>query len=307
MYWWLVELPFLLPRWENKEVAIESWMTRDRALDKRLANARPRGEPICSFCGQLGLRLVTKELLRKPGNNEQSVLFMFDCIACKKRSVYWEDGTEWVSPKVPCPQCGSPLIMDVKVQGVTMTTTNTCKECGHVGMEKVSMGEKRDQQPDADFERDKALFCLSNERAKTLQVYRPKWEEAMRMMDGDIERAANEELFRAASQIKRVNIPQIIDALRSAIDKAGYAEVAFDKPELGSHVTIEFSCMDKDPNREDAKSRKVLKQAVVSVLQNTNWGLITSSVAYRLGYLSGKIRAYEKEKDILDLLKKGTL
>lgn len=78
LYWWLVELPYLLPRWEEKDATISSWMARDRSLDERLVSARPRTEPTCSSCGKQGLRLVTKELLHKEGATEQSVLFMFD-------------------------------------------------------------------------------------------------------------------------------------------------------------------------------------------------------------------------------------
>lgn len=41
IYWWLIEIPYLLPRWEERDVTIESWMFEDRMFDKRLEEARP--------------------------------------------------------------------------------------------------------------------------------------------------------------------------------------------------------------------------------------------------------------------------
>lgn len=301
LYWWLVELPYLLPRWEEKDATIRSWMSRDRALDERLASARPRTEPTCSSCGKQGLRLVTKDLLHKESESEQSVLFMLDCIACKKRSAYWEDGAEWISPTTPCPKCTEPLSMKVKMRGRIMTTIYTCDQCGHKEVEKTELG--KEDPPDPDFERHKEVFCLSEERAMTMQAYRPKWEEAMRMMDDDMKRIVNKELYEAASKIERLKIPQLIERLRPAIEAAGYIEVAFDKPELGGYVTISFSCMDSHSGREDAKSRKELKKAINQALAKANWRLMSEGISYRLGYLTGKLRVYEDEEDLVKLAK----
>lgn len=300
IYWWLIEIPYLLPRWEEKQSTIESWMRRDRELDERLANARPGLEPICSNCGKQGLRLVTKHLLRKDGD-EESVVFMFGCPACKKRTAYWEDGSEWVTQATPCPKCGSPLTMDVKTRGRTMTTAQTCEACGHREVEKTQLGKK--EAPDPNFERDRKIFCLSEERAKTMQAYRVKWEDGMRMLDEEMERDANREVYEAAARVVQLKIPQLMERLRPAIEAMGFVEVSFDKPELGVNVTVTFSCMDGDSARDDTKSRKALKRAIVNDLADTNWRLMTEGVDYRLGYLSGRLRCYEREEDIVKLIK----
>jgi hypothetical protein len=304
LYWWLVELPILLPRWENRDATINEWMRDDKRLDERLENTKPYIEPTCTNCGKQGLRLVSKQLLRREGFDERSVLFIFNCPACKKRSTYWEDGTEWESPVTPCPQCKSPLTMDVKVKGRVMTTTNTCENCGHVETEKVRLGQSKEPEVDPDFERDKKLFCLSEERAKIMLEYRPKWEEGMRMLDEEMEREADKELYDTAAKVEQLKIPQLIEKLRPAIEKAGYMEVNFDKPNIIGYVTIEFSCMDSDSSREDAKSRKTLKKVIESNLKDTNWRLMSDGISYRLGYLTGRLRAYEGEAEMVDLLKK---
>jgi len=37
-------------------------------------------------------------------------------------------------------------------------------------------------------------------------------------------------------------------------------------------------------------------------LEETNWRLMGDGVCYRAGYLSGKLKCYEKEEDLLDIV-----
>ena len=302
IFWWLVELPFLLPRWEERDSGINVLMAEDKQLDERLALARPIFEPRCTHCGKQGLRLVYKDLFYKDYPN-RSVLFMFDCISCKKRSAYWEDGTEMVSEPKPCPKCSSPLESTTTSTKRFITTTTLCCKCDYKEVEKIDMTKPRTEEVDPNFERDKKLFCLTEERARTMQQYRIKWEDAMRMKDDEMKREADKDLYEMVAKVEQLKIPQLMERMRASIEKAGYIELSFDKPELGRYVTLGFSCMDGDSNREDVKSRKALKKAVNTALDNTNWRLMSEGISYRLGYLSGRIRAYEDEKDLIELLK----
>lgn len=271
-------------------------------LDERLEKARPHIEPICTSCGKQGLKLVLKELLHRNGSNRE-VLFMFDCGVCKTRSAYWQDGSEWVSPTIPCPKCDSSLKMDVKTTSKSMTTTTTCEKCGYKEVEKVDITKLREEKEDPDFERDKAIFCLSDERARIMQEYRVKWEDVMRLLDEEMKRDADKDLYDMVAKIEKLKIPQLMERMRTEIEKAGYIELVFDRPELGGYVTIGFSCMDRDSTREDSKSRRTLKKAINAALNNSNWRLMSEGISYRLGYLSGRVRAYESEAELVGLLK----
>jgi hypothetical protein len=41
-------------------------------------------------------------------------------------------------------------------------------------------------------------------------------------------------------------------------------------------------------------------------LAGTNWRLMSEGVTDRLGYLQGRLKAYETEEDLLELVKKQT-
>jgi hypothetical protein len=49
-------------------------------------------------------------------------------------------------------------------------------------------------------------------------------------------------------------------------------------------------------------SKRTLKKLVDAALKDTNWRLMSDGISYRLGYLSGRLRAYEREEDLKDLV-----
>lgn len=302
MYWWLFEIPYLLPRWEERDVTIESWMFEDRMLDKRLEESRPLVEPKCESCKKQGLRLVNKLFLsRESGDERRSVLFMFDCGSCKKRTACWEDGVVWHAPVIPCPKCRSSLNEDVTVKGYTMTTMTKCQSCDYSNVEKTKIGMPKEPD-DSLYEEHKKLFCLDDERGALMQTYREKLKEMMPILEEDMKRDADKELHSKVAKVPRLKIPEAIDLLRPAIEAAGYREVMFEKPDLGVYVSISFCCMDGNMAREDAQSRKVLKQAIVKALGDTNWRLMSEGISYRLGYLTGRVRVYEEDDEIVQLI-----
>jgi hypothetical protein len=74
---------------------------------------------------------------------------------------------------------------------------------------------------------------------------------------------------------------------------------------LVKEVTIDFSCLDDKSDRDDYDSRKTLKKSIDKALEETNWRLMSSGISYRLGYLSGSLRAYESDEDIKKLVMKS--
>ncbi len=77
---------------------------------------------------------------------------------------------------------------------------------------------------------------------------------------------------------------------------------------MGRDVFVGFSCLESKSDREDYDSRKTLKKLVDSILRDTNWRLASDGISYRLGYLNGRVRAYEGEEALKELvIKSGNL
>lgn len=88
------------------------------------------------------------------------------------------------------------------------------------------------------------------------------------------------------------------------LEKAGYIDFGLDKPEIGKAVYVGFNCLDAKSDRSDYDSRKHLKKIVDETLENTNWRLMSDGISYRLGYLNGRVRAYEHEEELKQLVMK---
>jgi hypothetical protein len=119
------------------------------------------------------------------------------------------------------------------------------------------------------------------------------------------EKDDNKHIYDAMAELKRPNIPQLPELLKPVIEEAGYIEFSLDKPEMGKDVFVGFSCLDSKSDRGDYDSRKTLKKMVDNALVDTNWRLATDGIDYRLGYLTGRLHAYENEEDLKKLVMKS--
>ena len=120
------------------------------------------------------------------------------------------------------------------------------------------------------------------------------------------EKRDNKHIYDAVKDIKKPKIAELIPLLSGSLEKEGYIEFHLDKPEMGREAYVGFSCLDSKSDRKDYDSRKTLKKLVDSALEDTNWRLMSDGISYRLGYLNGRLRAYESEEDLKKLAMKSS-
>lgn len=86
------------------------------------------------------------------------------------------------------------------------------------------------------------------------------------------------------------------------MEKAGYKGLKFWKPEMGQYVIIDFSVNETKDDRQESDSISTLKKLIKSILEDTNWRLMIEGINYRLGILTGRLKAYEKEEDLIKIV-----
>jgi uncharacterized protein YbaR (Trm112 family) len=298
----------LLYRYENRDQKISEWITRDEEKDEQIASARLSEEPHCKHCGKQGLRIIDKSLTHRNEDanydDPEEVMFMLSCPHCKKNSAFWEDGTPWKLKPTLCPKCKAEMTHTTTETKTAMTFTYTCPSCKHSYKDKIDIKDKK-EKPDPNYDEDRAHFCLQDKefRDKLFEIRRGLLEMAALGKEFK-EKEDNKHIYDAMKEVKKPKIAELTPLLAPSLEKAGYIEFSLDKPEMGRDVFIGFSCLDSKSGREDYDSRKTLKKLVDKALIDTNWRLMSDGINYRLGYLNGKIRAYEREEDIKNLVMK---
>ena len=296
----------LVSRYNSREERIRSMMTDDEAKDDQIAAARLSEEPYCHHCDKQGLRITDKSLMHrgktyKIGDPEE-VLFMLECPHCKKNSAFWEDGTAWKPKPTLCPKCKSETTHTSTKTKKAIIFTYTCTSCKHIFKEKLDLATK-EEKPDPDFDKDRIHFCLVDKEFRDYLMKMKSDFEAMARLAKDIkEKEDNKHIYDAVKDMKKPKIAELIPLLSEPLEKAGYIEFHLDKPEMGRDVYVGFSCLDSKSDRGDYDSRKTLKKLVETALVDTNWRLMSDGISYRLGYLNGRVKAYESEEDLKKLV-----
>jgi hypothetical protein len=293
-------------RWEHRESGIKELMDENKDEVEQIEQARLTREPICQYCGKSGLRIISKDLMhRGPDYDQELVIFMLECSHCKKRSAVWEDSRPYEPPKTYCEKCKTEMGKKTSRRGEIITHTFVCPKCSRSFKENLDLRVTEDK-PDKYWEIDKTRFLLDDERGKEYLEGKRSLEGISTLMADFKEREEHKEQYDAVAALKKVNIGQLQETLQPDIEKAGYTELRFEKPEMGRDVTIGFSCLDGMSDRAEYDSRRTLKKLVEKGLENTNWRLMSDGIFYRLGYLTGRLRAYEHEGDLLKLVEKNS-
>lgn len=296
----------LLERYENRDTQIAEWIARDEAKDEQITSARLSVEPHCQHCGKAELRITDKSLLHRERNGKygdpELVLFTLHCSRCDKNSAYWEDGVVWEVAPTMCPKCQSEMISKTTRHKKILTFTYTCSSCQHSYLEKIDLSVK-EEVLDPDFEKDRAHYCLHDpEFRDRLFTIRRDFHEMAQFGKEWKEKEDNKHVYDVIKEIRRPKIAELAPLLLPVLEKAGYIDFDLHKPEIGKYVLVGFSCLDAKSDRNDSDSKKVLEKLVKRTLEDTNWRLRSEGISYRLGYLKGRIRAYEGEEELKQLV-----
>lgn len=294
----------LVDRYNERDQAIRTMMAEDEARDARLSSARLTVEPHCEHCSKTGLRITDKTLMHREGHDDDDVLFMLRCSHCEKNTAIWEDGSLWERRHTKCPKCQSIMKETSSRRGKVIATTYTCPNCSHTYKDKLDLNRKEEPE-DPEYEEDRRIYCLQDETIrKEHQDAKVRFEGLIRFAKEHKEKEDNKHIYDAMKEMKKPKIAELTPLLQPVLEKAGYIEFSLDKPEIGKDVFVGFNCLDTESDRNDYESRRILEKLVKKALADTNWRLMTDGIHYRLGYLNGRVRAYEREEDLKQLVMK---
>jgi len=289
--------------YEKKEKTIQEWIERDRRKDEFYENAKAPSGIRCLNC-QSTLIESNKMLCDHHGNQER-VLFMYDCPNnCLPHRAFFDDGEEYKPKKNLCPKCKSVLERErERIEDKKIITIETCNNCDYKETDEFDLTMKEDPI-DPEYEKDKERFCLSGKRLDDNLKEKLKLDQMSEFMDKWKEKEEYKDEYSEIEKLKKLTVVSLEELLIPLCEKAKYVKFHFGEPEMGINLILPFTVHDADPERIDKDSSYELKNIIKKALSDTNWRLMTDGISYRMGILTGRLRAYEKEEDLLELGKK---
>ncbi|MCX6782920.1 MAG: hypothetical protein NTZ20_02915 [Candidatus Levybacteria bacterium] len=293
-------------RYKQKKETIQKWIDRDSKEQKKFDNAVAPGGVLCKECFS-PTKVTSKDLLDSYEPDSQ-ILFMFECLKCKKRQALYEDGTEWHHEDPKCPECNSPLNDKSKNVKNVLTTTYSCSNCDYIKEDIYDFNKSKKEREAREARESKLLteyrkeFCVDEKVGEEMLL---TYEQISRLVDEmkENEKKDKDPQIQKARQLKKLTVVRLGKLITDTIEKEGYTDLKFGKPEMGQHVIIDFSVNEAKEERKEYDSQNTLKKIIKEILEDTNWRLMSDGIHYRLGILTGRLKAFEREQELVELVR----
>lgn len=289
--------------WEKKERIIQEWIDVDTRKDEMLEHAvAPKGIR-CLKCWSP----VTSDekYIHDWDDKPMRVLFMYTCPkGCLPHRSFFSDGEEYRRKPNPCPKCSTELERKhEKIEGEKVIMTDICPKCGHSVVDEMDLTVK-EWKPDADYEKDRTRFCLSEEAVRKNLEEKSQLEGIKRLVD-DWKKDEGLKVEKAAvAKLQKLTVVDLENLLAPVLEKSSYIKLQFGQPDMGKDLFLPFTVHDAKSERRDMASTHDLQKLLKKALNDTNWRLMSEGTSYRVGILTGRLRAYEREEDLIELVQR---
>ncbi len=290
-------------RYLKREETINKWMEKDRKRDEIQEKALPPDNICCDTCHFL--MYVESVMLDHDYDENPKPMFMFRCKnGCKQGKIVYEDGTHWENPSSRCSNCKSKLIDHSKRTKNKVIFHDTCPNCSYVRDDELDLTVK-EEKPDSNFEEDRKRFCLSKEEGEKYRMSFWNTQNMIKFSEEMKDREKNKPFYQVAAKLKKLTVVELEKFLLQTLNKKDYIRLNLGAPEMGRYVIVPFTVQEVSRKRNERESNLILKRVIEKAIERTNWRLMSGGINYRLGILSGSLKAYESEEDLLKIAQGG--
>jgi DNA-directed RNA polymerase subunit RPC12/RpoP len=294
----------MLRLWVKRKETIEEWIQRDRERDHFLEDT-PAPKARCEYCGKSPI-LREKNLESWIWEKPDRILFYFKCEPCNEVITIYDNGDVLKRENPRCPECQSKLVPSAytkKSEGI-YETTDSCAECGYTVTEKMDLRTPK-KEPDPDFEKDRTRFCIPYEEAsKKYYDWTSSIDQMKRVLDDITEKDEKKEVYDALNQMKKMSVKALEKFLSVELGKLGYSDFMLSKPDISKDIQVHFTMVDLIEENDRYNSVKNARAQLNTLLNDTNWVLMSEWLEYRLGIIRGKLRGIDNKDELLKLVEK---
>lgn len=294
-------------RYRNRTSTIQEWQTKDEKLDNRLNTAIFPSYIPCQHCGR---ELEEEDRhIEDILNPHSRVQFFAHCKNCKRVTILYDNGDIYSPTPSLCPKCHCELKTSSTYRDNISTIKETCPKCKYKNKIVIDH-EKEDQRREVEerrnselLEKYRSVYCISAEEG---QKYIQEMENLKRLteMIKDSEEKKKDPHYQKAVKVKKLTSVELFKLLKKNFEDEKYQSLSFGDPDIGRFVIIPFTVQDAKKSRKQEKSIQELRTLINKYLENTNWRLMSTGIEYRMGYLTGRLKGYEKDEELAKYLKK---
>lgn len=292
-------------RWyEDKQKTIAEWIVSDERRDSLLEYTKAPENIRCLKCQSLTTSNF-KDIHDWGEDRRERVLFMYDCPnGCLPHRAIFDDGEEYHIRPSLCPKCKVELQRkSERVKNEKVVTTETCLGCGYVNLIETKLSNEKVGENDENYIKDRELYCLTEESVKKKQEEKWNAERMSDLVKGWEEEDKESWVYDALAKIKKLTVFDLEKLLAPLCEKDGYVKFQFGNPDMGKDLFLPLSVYDSKSTRSEKASTYDLQNVIKKALKGSNWRLMSDGLSYRLGIISGRLRAYERKEDLISLIR----
>jgi len=291
--------------YQKKEETINKWMLDDAKVQKKYDSAVAPNIK-CEHCGR-----KLQEMHRDFEGTEYLITpmtFTLICNDCRNIKHVYENGEVIEPTPERCSKCKAIVTSDCTFTDDISTCFYKCTKCGHSEKDvhdhkqftrEMDERERKDKEL---LEKYRDMFCLKEEEGNTASDILEQMKFANEVYKFEIQKY-NDPAREQSYQVKKLDINELEKVLNKKLIPEGYRKLNFGRVVIEKFVTVPFSIQNADSEMGKEQSIRFFVEAVTTLIENTNWRLMKDDTTYRLGYLSGSFKGYERDEDILKLFK----
>lgn len=305
-------------RFKNRASKIAEWIQSDKEKQEKLDNAKP---PLinCPECDTIMVADDFKSLEDWPEDQPMRVLFIINCPKCKKRLGAYDTGEIHVSEPDLCPTCSKELKVSNNRKGKVITTIYSCDQCNYAKKDILDLNksdkkhkaweleqQKKEQENAELLKKFKDQFCFSEKEGKEC-IECVEAMEVGREIHDEILAEQDSPFYEKLLSVKRIAISDLEKLLANSLSENNFTKLSLGSPEIGRYVYVPFTLQESKEKRRDIGSIADVYKLLKEILKDTNWRAPKDEMSYRLGFITGKLKGYEYDDDLLKLFEKQQL
>lgn len=287
--------------YKNRDKTILDRINRDREIDNFIENSKPFEWKYCRLCNS-SLEYESKIFMSWSWKVANRMLYLYKCNNCNKRQWIYSDWEEVVSKPHTCNKCWEIVEYKANMDWDLLIENFKCNECWYKENKETNYSIKETIK-DNISDKDRLKYWYNKKESSQIIWWFENIERLSDIIDSQKEKEAKKDLYEKVNKLNKLNIVSLKKLIEEKIKETKFTDFKIiSNQEARKWIEISFTIF-YDWNFWDDSSKELIK-LIDSILSNTNWDVIKSSIHDKLWILNWKLIWYDNNEMLIELIQK---